>query len=230
MQRNLRLGVKIKFVIMTIVNVYKKDETVVQITSEDSGVIMEIAEFFTFMIEGAKFHPLVKSKQWDGKISLMNKRNQTLPYGLLSKLGEFCKSRDYDIVIDKEITNRKPQSVSELKEYINQLTISTRGQKIEPRDYQFDAFQHGIREGRAVLISPTASGKSLIIYMMLRWFLDQSEKNRNPMALVIVPTTALVSQMKGDFKDYSEFDNSFDAESQIHEIYSGKEKKNFTAD
>jgi superfamily II DNA or RNA helicase len=43
--------------------------------------------------------------------------------------------------------------------------------------------------------------------------------------LVVVPTTNLVSQMYGDFGDYSSHVNDWNVDEQCHKIYSGKEKK-----
>lgn len=207
------------------VNVKKKDEVWVTFQCDDSGVIMEISEFFTFMVDGYKFSPAYKNKTWDGKIRLANLRNNTLPFGLVMHLAEFCKSRGYEITYDKAITNVPRPSLEELEEYCKMIPLSNKGKKIEMRDYQFDGFQQAIREGRSLLISPTGSGKSLIIYLLLRWFLDNHDDDKS--VLIVVPTTSLVAQMKGDFADYSQFDDSFNAETDVHEIYSGKEKRGF---
>lgn len=212
---------------MPTVNISKKDETLIQFHCDDLGVLMEISEFFTFMADGYKFHPAYKNKQWDGRIRLANLRNQTLPYGLTMHLAEFCKSRGYEIRYDKAITNFERPTLQQLKDYASNVPLSNRGNKIEMRGYQFDGFQQAIREGRSLLISPTGSGKSLIIYMLLRWYLDHHESDK--CVLIIVPTTSLVAQMKKDFADYSEFDESFSAEDEVHEIYSGKEKHDFRA-
>jgi superfamily II DNA or RNA helicase len=67
------------------------------------------------------------------------------------------------------------------------------------------------------------SGKSLIIYILMRWFIA---KYSNFKILVIVPSTALVEQMYNDFADYSNKDDSFDVESNVIKIYSGYEKIN----
>ena len=75
--------------------------------------------------------------------------------------------------------------------------------------------RHGHKGG------PTGSGKSLIIYIIMRWFLENSDKK----CLIIVPTTSLVEQMYKDFIDYATNDKWFDEES-MHKIYSGKEKIN----
>ena len=84
----------------------------------------------------------------------------------------------------------------------------------EPRDYQVDAVYDALRYNRKLLISPTASGKSLMIYSIVRYFV---EKEHN--ILLIVPTTSLVEQMYKDFEDYG-----WNAEEYCHKIYSGKEK------
>jgi superfamily II DNA or RNA helicase len=86
----------------------------------------------------------------------------------------------------------------------------------KPRDYQYDAIVHGIENKRAILLSPTGSGKSFIIYLMARWYLENHDKK----LLLIVPTTSLVEQMYKDFSDYG-----YDVETNCHRIYSGKDKE-----
>ena len=81
-----------------------------------------------------------------------------------------------------------------------------------------------VHRKRAILLSPTGSGKSLIIYMLMRWMLQNSTKK----VLVVVPTTSLVQQMYADFEDYSTYDESFDVEKEVHRIYSGKPKMNMS--
>ena len=80
----------------------------------------------------------------------------------------------------------------------------------EPRDYQLQAFAHGVRNSRAMLLSPTASGKSLIIYLLSRYY--------NKRTLIIVPTVSLVKQMIGDFQSYGYNDD-------IHGITAGVDKE-----
>lgn len=210
-----------------VLTITKKDETLIQVSSADSGALMEISEFFTFFAEGYKHMPAYKNRSWDGKIRLFNGRNNTLPYGLLAHLMEFARSRKYELRIADEIKNFLVPSLEDLAEYASMIPLSVNGKRIEGmRDYQFDGFSHALRENRSLLISPTGSGKSLIIYMLLRWYLDHFPSNK--MVLIVVPTTGLVEQMKKDFADYSSDDPDFDAESEVHQIYSGKEKHNFS--
>ena len=85
-------------------------------------------------------------------------------------------------------------------------------------DYQSLAVRHSIDNKRCVLLSPTASGKSLIIYYLIRYYLPEK-------ALVIVPTLSLVSQMYSDFEAYAKIDDTFVVEESVHKIYGGQEKQ-----
>ena len=206
------------------ISIIKKDETKIQVVSSDSGILQEISEHFTFMVDGYRYMPSFKNKTFNGKIRIFNLRDKSLPYGLLGELIDFCRSRDYTFDIDKKITDTYCPSIDELKKYVDSIPLSTRGQKIELRDYQFDGVANAIRNQRSLTISPTASGKSAMIYMMCRWFLDNCDEDQK--ILLVVPSTLLVEQLKKDFIDYSEFDKNYDAESDVHQIYSGKEKYN----
>jgi superfamily II DNA or RNA helicase len=206
-----------------MITAYKKDESKVLLRCDDSGVLMELSEYFTFYAEGYKFMPAYRNKMWDGKIRLFDSRSQTIPYGLMKRVSEFCYERGYELKIDATLKNHV-DSKNDLEEFINNLPITIKGKKINPRDYQLDAFIHAAQNSRCILISPTGSGKSLIIYMLLRYFLENDVDFR---ALIVVPTTSLVEQMYKDFEDYSSEDDEFDVNLDVHRIYSGKEKLHF---
>ena len=87
---------------------------------------------------------------------------------------------------------------------------------LKPRDYQIDAVHDALRYNRKLLISPTASGKSFMIYTIVRYFVNRGSK-----ILLVVPTTSLVEQMFKDFQDYG-----WDAENYCHRIYAGRERVN----
>ena len=190
----------------------------------DNGIAMELSEYFSFFAKGYKFMPAFKNKIWDGKIRLFNHNTYELPVGLLWLLKVFCEKRDYRLEYeDSEFGG--PEDLNEINpneimEFIKSLNLRSKGKPIEIRDYQFNAICKGIREKRAVLLSPTGSGKSLIIYVLLRWYLDNYEDK----ALVVVPTTSLVQQMFSDFDDYSSDDETFNCKDDCHVIYSGQPK------
>ena len=192
---------------MDLIKVKKVNETYNKIIAEPS-LIMEMADFFTFDVPGAKFMPDYKNKVWDGKIRLLNTMTCLLYVGLNSYIEEFCKSRGYDLeymenVDDDEFTYEEAEA------FIKKLKIP---EKFESRDYQIEAFSHAVRKRRALLLSPTASGKSFIIYLIMRYYARRT--------LIIVPTTALVSQLSSDFADYG-----FDSDKYVHQIFSGQDKQ-----
>ena len=134
---------------------HKVNESVLRVSSSDSGILMELAEHFTFMAEGYKFMPSFRNKMWDGKIRLYDSRSGKLPYGLLFDAIKFAKSRDYSVGLDHEIVSRVPPSIDELKAFAASLKITNGASTISPRDYQLDAYCHACTEGRSLIISPT---------------------------------------------------------------------------
>jgi superfamily II DNA or RNA helicase len=186
-----------------IVKIKKINETNIKLICE-IGILQEISDYFTFDVPGAKYMPSYRNKLWDGKIRLVNSLNGLLYAGLTSHVEEFCKSRKYDIEYEN-ISGDTEFSLKEALDYISTINI-----KYEPRDYQINSFVHAVRKNRALFLSPTASGKSLMIYLITKYF--------NCNTLIIVPTTSLVHQMSSDFIDYGIDPNS------IHKIMEGMSK------
>lgn len=172
---------------METLRISKVDEVYMTIDC-DGGSCWELQDYFTFEVPGMKFMPAVRNKVWDGKIRLFNPMTKRIYSGLIPHVERFCKERDYNLVID-EVYAADAFSLQEASQWIEGLSLA-----LTPRDYQVAAFAHAIKNRRAVLLSPTASGKSLIIYLIMRYL-----KRRT---LIIVPTVSLVQQMNGDFKDY----------------------------
>ena len=200
---------------MEIIRVKKKNEVFLHIETEPS-IEQELAEHFCFYVPGYKFMPAYRNRMWDGKIRLFDLRYKTLYGGLLEYIKEFAESRQYELKIDKE-SNIAP----DINGLMSEIALSVHGDHITPRDYQLDALSCALQNKRSLLLSPTASGKSLIIYMAIRHHL----MNKSGQILIIVPTTSLVEQLYSDFDDYSQFDQ-FSVQENCHRIYSGKERYN----
>lgn len=206
---------------MSTISFHKFNESKVKVTSPDSGALMELSEHFTFFVDGYKFMPAFRNKMWDGKLRLFNYRDQTLPFGLIPTACAFLKKRGYTFSFEDNMFAQRP-SKKEVKAYIDSLVVTDGdGNEIRPRDYQEEAIIHSLSEGRSLTLSPTGSGKSLIIYTMMRWFLDHGPENQK--VLIVVPTTSLVAQMAGDFDEYSSKDDEFFG-SDVHQIMGGREK------
>lgn len=198
---------------MANIIIQKKNEIYLKVETEPH-IHQELSEYFTFEVPGAKFMPQYRSKYWDGKIRLYSNHTGEIYVGLLDKLVAWAKNCEYTVEFKD---NKFYGSPFEENEMISVEGVSDYMKSIsrhEPRDYQIDAVYDALRYNRKLLISPTASGKSLMIYSIVRYFV---EKDHN--ILLIVPTTSLVEQMYKDFEDYG-----WNAEEYCHKIYSGKEK------
>ena len=202
---------------MDVIKVKKLDHAKLYLEVE-SGTAQELSEYFSFFVPGYKFMPPFRNGVWDGKIRLFT-NNRNLPVGLYDSLIYFCESRDYKLeLIESEygLPNDKDElDINFLKDFIDKLELTAGGNPIQCRDYQFNAICEALVNKRNILLSPTGSGKSLIIYIIARYLLTKVKKK----ILIIVPTTSLVQQMYSDFEDYG-----LDSAKAIHRIYSGKEK------
>jgi superfamily II DNA or RNA helicase len=186
-------------------------------------VLQEISEFFSFFAAGYKFSPAFRNHHWDGKIRLFNLRNQTLPSGLLKRLQEFAQSQKHQLDLASGLADSKLSESDPGAPATIYSTTGADGKEIEIRDYQLDAIKYAFENEKVLLVSPTGSGKSLIIYQLLRWYLQKRKDGGK--AILIVPTTSLVEQAYQDFADYSSKDKTFDAQKMLHRIYSGQEKE-----
>ena len=190
--------------------VEKKNEVYITVDC-DPNIQREISEFFTFYVPGYKFMPAFRNRMWDGKIRLYSQKTKEIYFGLFPYIRAFAEERGYQIVSgeDVEINNKVDKEI--VKKFSNSL-----GQKFEARDYQIDAIYHSLKFNRALLLSPTASGKSFIIYSLIRYYSHLIKDTPNNRILLIVPTTSLVEQMYSDFQSYG-----WNVKKNCHRLYSG---------
>ena len=193
----------------------KVNEVYAKITCE-KHIARELSEYFTFFVPGHQFVPAFRNKIWDGKIRLYNLQSSQLYRGLLDYIKVFAEEREYTIEYEDSLDIQDEYSLYHASKFIHSLDIHSRGDKITVNEHQINAYIHAMQNRRTLLVSPTASGKSLIIYLIFRQ-LFQYQKLKG---LVIVPTTSLVEQLASDFGDY----NNGTMEEHIHKIYQGKEK------
>ncbi len=197
------------------------NEVECKLLSDHKSTLNEIHSFFTFTVPN--YQMLRKQNPslfyWDGKIRLTSKKTNIMPYGLLSKLWEFCKERGYKLILDEKILNSKTKvTKKEIDNFVSTLDLKSKGKPIVPYDHQMESLYYAIQNKRSVIESATSSGKSLLIYMFIRWCMEHTEGK----VLLIVPTISLVNQMEYDFKDYG---NPI----PTHTIVGGKDKDNDNA-
>jgi len=161
--------------------------------SADSGTLMEISDHFSFRPEGYQFSPKYKARVWDGIIRLFQPMKPKLYVGLYPHLKKFCDDRGYTLQAPDEIGVDEYLDDDYAVQLANEINC-----KFIPRDYQNDYVVNALRKRRSLSLSPTSSGKSLIIYLIQQHYY-QAFGHRT---LIIVPTISLVHQMTGDFVDY----------------------------
>ena len=189
--------------VIEVIEVTKKDEVYLKISCE-AGVAQEICDYFTFTVPGHTFMPAYRMKIWDGKIRLFNIHNRLLYGGLLEYVFIFAEPRNYRVAPIG--FDWKPRKIAKNQAFLDDLKLP-----FEPRDYQLEGFHHALSYKKCLLVSPTASGKSLIIYLIVRAL--------NVKTLIIVPTTSLVSQLYSDFQEYG-----WDSAKFCHQVYAGQDK------
>lgn len=197
------------------VTVEKLDNVYIRVFAEPS-IEQELVDFFTYEYPGARYTPQFKARLWDGRVRLLDPVRKTLYVGLVDYVQKFCERNEYvlnwttaDILPSNGITH------IQVEDYARSLNPMGRGQPIEIRDYQVEAVKTALDKERTLLLSPTASGKSFIIYTTMRWHLDRSRK-----CIIIVPTTSLVEQLYTDFEDYSSA-NGWETQHHCQKLYSG---------
>jgi superfamily II DNA or RNA helicase len=192
----------------------KKNEVYLYIKAEPH-IYYELRDAFQFEVPNAKFSPSYKNKWWDGRIYLFNVDTREIYIGLLDRIIRFCEDHQYTYEFADNKFYGLPFEINEniskegVKDYMTAIS------RHAPRDYQVEGVYDALRHNRKLLISPTASGKSLMIYSVVRYYV---EKQQN--ILIVVPTTSLVEQMYKDFADYG-----WDVGSYCHKIYAGKERE-----
>ena len=208
-----------RYDLMADITLIKKDEVYLKVLCEPS-IAQELSDHFCFDVPGAKFHPLYRSRMWDGKVRLFSMFTKEIYMGLKEYVENFAKEREYSLKDAAVPIFKDPVTYEDVEKFCKDLKLASKSQPIEIRDYQIEAVYRAISDGRRLLLSPTGSGKSLIIYCLIRW---HAKFNRRQ--LILVPTTSLVEQMYSDFQDYSSI-NGWKTSENCHRIYGGHEKSN----
>ena len=201
------------------------DESFLRIHCE-RAILREMTEHFRFRPANYQFMPKFRNKMWDGYVNLIDCRSRTMHVGHLNDIMVFCKNRGYKLLTTKglepPVLEKTPKLDKEAVALIESLNIHSDGLKITPYDYQIGAVEWALAHHRGILLSPTATGKSLMIYLMLHFY-SQKILEDHEKILVVVPSTNLVEQMFSDFDDYAS-EISWNSEDNCNRIYSGMDR------
>ncbi len=178
----------------------------------DEDILHDINSFFAVYAEGYMFNPRYKARVWDGKIRFFSITTHLLPAGLVSAVEKFCDKNNYTVRYENfDDTTSEFSEDTFAKNCEEALKVS--GMKM--RDYQEEACKIALKQRTGILQCCTSSGKSMIIYNMIRNMLTY---NRIKKILLIVPSVSLVEQMRSDFIEYG----WTDADKYVSMLYSGQ--------
>ncbi len=199
--------------IMSDLIIVKKNEVHLTVDAPPH-VQQELSDYFTFDVPGAKYMPQYRNRHWDGKIRLFSTATGELYVGLLDKVIAWARKANYSVEFKNNETYGTPFEENEeislegVKDYMSAIS------SFKPRDYQIEGVCDALKYNRRLIISPTGSGKSLMIYAVARYHVGRKRR-----ILLVVPTTSLVEQMYKDFIDYG-----WDVEKYCHKVYAGRKK------
>ena len=175
----------------------KKNEVYLKLEDLQPSEQQELAEYFTFEVPGAKFMPMYRNRVWDGKIRLFSPASGEIYVGLLDYVKGYCDKNNISYIEEENVDDTRDVMGTVVRGFVKSLKAKSKGKTLKVRDYQLEAVGHALSRNRALIVSPTASGKSLIIYSLVRYYQMAGERT-----LILVPTTSLVEQMYSDFEDY----------------------------
>lgn len=194
-------------------------ESICEIITDDY-TLAELKYRMRFRPKDYFFAPSYKIGKWDGWINLI-KQNK-LAVGLIPLLCEKMQDLKISFEIDNRYFPTYKVTKNQIIEYSKLLNLQSKGIDITPREHQINGVLNSLQNKRVVLLSATNSGKSLILYIYIRFLLDILNLNK---ILLLVPNTMLVEQMYDDFTDYST-KNKWNVEKNCQRIYSEIKENN----
>ena len=197
------------------VRIEKFNEVYLRIKTEPA-IAKELSEFFTFDVPNASFMPSVRNRLWDGRIRLFSPATGKIYVGLFPYIKKFCEKQGYRIETVNNEFYGQPYMERDIGRGLVKKFVNKISKGIKVRDYQLDAIHHIINNDRGLILSPTGSGKSFIIYVLVRYYVEILSNSK---ILIVVPTTSLVEQMYSDFAEYKWF-----PENHCHRLYAGSDK------
>jgi superfamily II DNA or RNA helicase len=200
-----------------VIKFHKVNETYCVLVAE-RHILEEIAPHFTYVMPNYQWTPQYKRSggRWDGKIKLLSPSTGKFYLGLLKPVILKCQALGYNEFTFEGFENSKSEFTEDyILDFIEQLNLP---EDRQPREYQLNAILSSLMANRRIILSPTSSGKSLIIYIIFRILLEADKK-----ILLVVPNSMLVDQMFADFESYA-VNNKFDVNEFAHKIYTGQSK------
>lgn len=187
-------------------------ESICEIITDDL-ILRELKYRMRFHPKNYFFAPSYKSGRWDGWINLI--KNNRMAVGLIPMLCSKMKDLNISFNVDIKYFPTIKITKDDIINFSKTLNITSKGISIFPREHQIEGVYQGLSNKRATILSATNSGKSLILYVYIRYLIDVLNIKK---ILLLVPSTMLVEQMYNDFDDYSS-QNGWNVEENCQRIY-----------
>lgn len=171
-----------------LILIEKINEVYCRVTGDDVAV-RQLAEHFTFLVPGHQYNPKYRAGIWSGCIHLLNLRTGYLYLGLAKAAIDLAESLGFTVHIHPNLDPDKPINLAVIPQFVESL-----GLPFEPYDFQIKSLEETLKRKKLLIISATSSGKTLIMYLIIR-FLGLK-------TLVIDPRKGLIKQLVKDFANY----------------------------
>lgn len=185
----------------------------------ERGTAKELSDCFSFKVPNHKYMSRFRKSKWNGEIKLYNIGKATIYKGLKNYVTKFAADRGYHIESKLSESNHHPLTSDDIDTLFNRCVGTSSGIK-SIHDHQRNAIIKASESSRVLLVSPTGSGKSMIIYLLMRHYLEKTDGK----ILVVVPTVGLVTQMESDFQIYAK-GTDWKTSKNCHAIYAGQDKE-----
>lgn len=174
----------------------------------------------TFYEDGYQYTYNYKHGLSDGRRCLYVKNEDIFPMGLVPHVYKILK-KQYGNAIEIDISQVQSDFKASIK--FTQEDVIAYAKRLvmpyTPYDYQIDMVTTSLNKKRRALSACTGAGKSLVIYILGRYLLE--EKNKD--VLIIVPSMSLVEQIYSDFIGYGW--NELDIKEKCSRLHSQVEGK-----
>ena len=181
---------------------------------------------FALRPEGFMFDPRFKKRRftkYDGKIRLYKILPSLLPLGLVREAAKSLRQFGWNVQIDNEIINSFT-STEDYSSLINSFCNAIKNTcGLTPRDYQQKILELSLAYKRSSFRAATGAGKSLAIYMIVRFFMKIINKDMN--FLILVPNINLVNQLFRNFRDDYGWTDISEYVGMYHSDFTVAEKK-----
>ncbi len=198
-----------------IVKIFPVNSTFFRFQITDSEIYNKIVDRFSYEL------PVFLQTKYSTKKLTIIKANCLLYVGLINDFIEFLEQNEIEYKLEGKIIEKERIEDETLQRFITKLNLF-----LELYPHQFQAVKSVIENKRRTVLSPTSSGKSLIIAILFGFFLAM-RKDPKKKLLLVVPNKLLVNQMYSDMMLYFQ-KSPFDIKNFIQPIHSEIKNRDMT--